>query len=200
MEASGVKLVVSSPAFSDRVCGNGLRKMLVVDQGLLTELPNYLASEPCSKVNSTNGAFMMFTSGTTGNPKGIVQGHDAFATHCRDNSTAMQISAESRTFQFSSYSFDTSFSDMFITFIRGGTVCVPSDDARLNNLAGSITEFKASVMCVTPTVADQLGPDDVRCLKALVVGGEALTEDIISRWANRVTLINIYGVTECVRP
>lgn len=198
MEDSGVKIVISSPAFADRVGGDGLRKMLVVDQQLFADLPDYSSTDICSEVTTGNGAFLMFTSGTTGKAKGIVQEHNGFATSCRDHGAAMQINQKSRTYQFSSYSFDTAFSDMFCTFMVGGCVCVPSDHDRLNNLAGSISKLEGSVTCVTPTVADQLYPDDVPSLKVLVVGGEALTETLVSRWADRVALINIYGVTECV--
>ena len=198
MNDSGVNIALSSSAFGDRISGNTPRKLLVVDHALFAEMPDYFPNEACSAVRPENGAFLMFTSGSTGKPKGILTEHDAFATSCRDHGAAMQITSQSRTFQFSAYSFDSSFSDMFCTFMSGGCVCVPSDHDRLNNLTDSINRLKANVLSITPTVADQLLPEDLKTLKVLVAGGEPLTESIVSKWADRVTLINIYGPTECV--
>ena len=109
----------------------------------------------------------------------------------------MQVSCNVRLLQFSAYTFDTSISDIFGAFMWGGVSCIPSDSQRLNDLSGAINSLKANFACLTPSVADQLWPEDVPNLDILTVGGEALTESMIQRWCDR-TLINVYGVTEAV--
>jgi non-ribosomal peptide synthetase component F len=196
MQDLGVQIVVCSPSLADRA-GEGMKTIVVVGQSLVGQLP-IIPGIPCPEVRPENAAFLVFTSGSTGKPKGIIQEHVAMATSLRDHCAAMLMSSESRTLQFSAYTFDTSISDTFGTLMRGGCVCLPSDHDRLNNLASAINSLRANLACLTPAVVDQLQPEDVPTLKALSVGGEPLTEDIVKRWADKVDLINIYGVTECV--
>jgi len=194
----GAKIAVTSHSFSNRFPASLAEKTLVVDTPFLHTLPDIPSEQACSEVRPGNGLLLAFTSGSTGKPKGILQEHMAFSTSCRDHGAAMMITSESRTYQFSGYAFDTAISDMICTFLVGGCVCLPSDTDRVNNLAASITELKANVACLTPSAADSLYPEEVTTLKVLSLGGEALTEKLVEKWAPSVTLINIYGVTECV--
>ncbi|KAF4537164.1 AMP-dependent synthetase/ligase [Lasiodiplodia theobromae] len=198
MRDFGAKLAVSSAGLASRIHAEYSNRLLVVDHSLLESIPEYSLDEACSDVRPENGLLLTFTSGSTGKPKGILQEHNAFGTSCRDHGAAMLITSESRTYQFSGYSFDTSLSDTFCTFLVGGCVCLPSDNDRLNNLAGSITALKANVACLTPSAADSLFPEDVPTLKVLSLGGEALNERLVERWAPAVKLLNIYGITECI--
>lgn len=189
-------ILLCSPSLQG-IISTGIGNLVVVDETFCTGLP-LNTNIPCSGVKPRNGLLMVFSSGSTGKPKGILQEHGAMSTSVRDHGAAMQMNAKSRTYQFSSYTFDTSVSDMFGTFLRGGCVCLPSDHDRLNNLATSFNQLNANLTCLTPAVVDQLWPEEVPGLKVLSVGGEALTKDIVDRWAEKVCLINVYGVTECV--
>jgi non-ribosomal peptide synthetase component F len=198
IEQFGAKMAVTSRTFVSRFPESLSDKCLLVDASFLDTLPEAPLHQPCSDVRPENGLLLAFTSGSTGKPKGILQEHKAFSTSCRDHGAAMMITSESRTYQFSSYAFDVAISDMFCTFLVGGCVCIPSDTDRVNNLAASITALKANVTCLTPSAADSLSPEDVPSLRVLSLGGEAITKRLIEKWAPVVTLINIYGVTECV--
>ncbi|RMZ71371.1 non-ribosomal peptide synthetase [Pyrenophora seminiperda CCB06] len=193
----GAKTAVTSPTFAGRFPSSISGRCFVIDTDFLYTLSD-LTHQPCSDVRPHNGVLLAFTSGSTGKPKGIFQEHHAFSTSCRDHGAAMGITSESRTYQFSSYAFDTAIGDMFCTFLVGGCVCLPSDTDRVNNLAASITQLRANLACLTPSAADSLSPDEVPTLKVLCLGGETLTERLVEKWAPVVQLINIYGVTECI--
>jgi len=197
IDVFGAKTAVTSHTFASRFPSSISGRCFVIDADFLDTLPD-LTHQPCSAVRPHNGLLLTFTSGSTGKPKGILQEHQAFSTSCRDHGAAMRITSESRTYQFSGYAFDTAISDMFCTFLVGGCVCLPSDTDRVNNLAASMTQLRANLACLTPSAADSLSPEDVPTLKVLCLGGEALTERLIEKWAPVVQLINIYGVTECV--
>jgi amino acid adenylation domain-containing protein len=144
----------------------------------------------------TAPAYCLFTSGSTGEPKGCVVGQAAFAgitSHC----TALYLQPESRVLQFASLGFGMALIEIFCALSCGATVCIPSDGARMNFLGQVITSMNVNWAVLSPTTLDILSPADVACLKTIVLGGEPVLESHISRWGPHARLIQIYGLTEC---
>ncbi|KAK6725218.1 hypothetical protein SNK04_004022 [Fusarium graminearum] len=148
-------------------------------------------------VEPHNAAFVIFTSGSTGKPKGSVFEHASIATSSRVYGTMLQLTSRSRVFQFSSYAFDLSIADEFHTLMWGGTVCIPSEFERVNDLVGAMRRYRANWAAVTPAVASLLRPADVSNLHILVMGGERMRADTIKSLADHVRLAFIYGPSEC---
>ena len=148
-------------------------------------------------VRPNNTAFIIFTSGSTGKPKGVVLEHSSICTSAEASGNAKHINEYSRVFQYSNYIFDGSIQDHFFTWIRGGCVCIPTEDGILNDLAGSINELRANWTFLTPSVVALLSPADLPHLQVLTLGGEALTSENVRIWAGQVTLQNTYGPAEC---
>jgi amino acid adenylation domain-containing protein len=162
---------------------------------LAAELPEEHHMLP--QVAPSDLAFALFTSGSTGKPKGILIEHRGFCFSAAHHGEYYGIGQSSRVFQFAAYIFDISFGDLFTTLMRGGCVCIPSDNDRLNDLAGSMRRLNANHVFLTPTVASTLIPEDVPELKVLVVGGEAPTQEVLQRWGDSLNLIVIWGPAEC---
>ncbi|KAF2422733.1 acetyl-CoA synthetase-like protein [Tothia fuscella] len=152
---------------------------------------------PNKQLQGSNAAYVMFTSGSTGTPKGIVQEHRHLTASIEAHTAPMSIDHHSRIFQFSSYAFDVSISDIFGAFLHGACLCIPSDSDRISALAKSITDFGATHLCSTPSVAKTLDPKEVSTLTTLALGGEMLTRELVELWNDKLQLLNIYGVTEC---
>ena len=142
-------------------------------------------------------AYVLFTSGSTGKPKGVVLSHGALATSIHEISKVLGYASTTRTFQFSSFTFDISLSDIFGTLISGGCICVPCEADRVNDLAAGIQTMKANLLFTTPTVSRILDPAKAPTLDMLVLGGEAVTQNDIATWADHLTCIQVYGATEC---
>ena len=66
----------------------------------------------------------------------------------------------------------------------------------LNDLSTSITSFRATLINVTPTVLRTINPIPPT-LETVLLSGEMPYRDNITRWADKVKLLNTYGPTEC---
>lgn len=167
-----------------------------VDQGFITELPTVDHISLDSPVTASSSAFVVYTSGSTGIPKGVVLEHANVCTSANAHGKALSIGPQSRVLQFAAYVFDISIQDIFTTLMHGGCVCVLSDTERLEDLSGAINRLHVNWACITPTVAGLLRPDDVPELKTLTLAGEAVPQKVINIWGGNVSLNNCYGPAE----
>ncbi|KAF7181478.1 hypothetical protein CNMCM7691_000696 [Aspergillus felis] len=176
----------------------------VVDVSLLAAQNDYSQTECPSNLDTWERgvgtpedlAFIMFTSGSTGHPKGIEMPHRTLSTSIYHHSAGMKVKASSRVLHFSSYAFDVSIYEIFTTLTAGGTIYVPSEFDRMNNLAGFIRDSQVNWAFLTPSTARSLDPGDVPLLTTLVLGGEAVTHESVEAWAKGRSLINGYGPAE----
>lgn len=192
IKCTGAKVVVTSKSLSHIL--DGLDKHIVV-----------LSTETCSStrerdvalpcVRPSNPVFVLFTSGSTGQPKGMVHEHGAICTYLITHGELMGY-LNARVLQFSAYTFDVAVLDIFTTLIFGGCVCIPSEEDRINNITQVINDMKVDFALLTPSFASLINPDDVPTLKSLCTAGESLNREIIELWAQRVRLMNAYGPAE----
>ena len=187
--------VLAAPERAD-IFDDMVPHVVAVDSALLDTLPK-LSHKACTVVKPNNPSFVMYTSGSTGQPKGVVLEHRAIVTSSNAYGSAIGFCNSSRVLQFAAYTFDNSLEEMFTTLMFGGCVCVPSDHDRLNNLASVINRLEVNLMDITPTVASFLEPSEVPKLKGLVLGGEALTKKVVEMWSGNVSLYGMYGPSEC---
>ncbi|RAK84850.1 hypothetical protein BO79DRAFT_231984 [Aspergillus costaricaensis CBS 115574] len=124
---------------------------------------------------------------------GIVIEHKAVCTSLREHGAAIKLGTYSRVLQFAAYTFDISFGDVFATLVHGGCICIPSASDRLNDLPGAIRSLGANHASLTAAVINQIEPAEVPGLKVLVSAGEAMSKDLIEKWADHVQFINIIG-------
>ncbi|KAK3294121.1 uncharacterized protein B0H64DRAFT_399754 [Chaetomium fimeti] len=147
-------------------------------------------------ITPDHAAFLLFTSGSTGKPKAIVIDHAAFCSSIRGHGETLCYRKGSRNLQFTAYTSDVSMGEIFTSLSRGATVCIPSDDERMNDLAGAMERMRVDWAFLTPSVASLLRPDHVPTLRTLLFGGETATVANVEMWATKVHLINSFGPAE----
>ncbi|KAE8351820.1 hypothetical protein BDV28DRAFT_149612 [Aspergillus coremiiformis] len=161
--------------------------------------PRLADSGPLTPSSATprNALYAVFTSGSTGIPKGVVSEHASFHAAVRPYTQAVGLDPASRVFQFASYAFDVTIFDALMTLIAGGCMCVPSDTDRWSDAARSIQSFRATHAALTPTVARILDPKELPTLRTIVLGGEKLATTDVAKWLDHVRVVHLYGASEC---
>nr|UMZ45380.1 hypothetical protein [Paramyrothecium roridum] len=194
LEDTAARLVVTTPLLGSAFEGMPVQ-VFAVDVDVIHNLPD--PSIPLSvNIQPSDPCFVLFTSGSTGKPKGMVMQHDSICSSADAYGADMGIGPGTRVFQFSAFTFDVGVLDILVTLIRGGTVCMPSDHDRINNLAAVMRSFKANWVFLTPSVADLLSPTDLPEMKAVALGGEAISKQSMDRWKDSVSLHGLYGPAE----
>ena len=78
----------------------------------------------------------------------------------------------------------------------GGTVIIPSEETRLNDITQVIKQHQVNWTALTPSFVSSIDPSEVPSLKTLVLAGEALSRTHIEIWGTKVNLVNGYGPSE----
>lgn len=161
------------------------------------DLKSQAYRQPNPLPNPSSTMYVVFTSGSTGTPKGTTITHRNLASALHHQETSLGITADSRMYDFCSYSFDVSICNVFATLAVGGCVCVPNVVDREDRLAESIASLKANTIDLTPSVSRLLRPDQVPSLQQIIFGGEALRVEDVRRWWGKVRIVSLYGPCEC---
>lgn len=192
---TGAEILLSSVAnmeLSTRLC----KSVFEVGPGI-TEITEH-ASPPHQDAQSPSTAmFAVFTSGSTGSPKGVVLTHENFCSSVEYQLERLSFTSESRVFDFASYAFDIAIHNAFATLIAGGCLCIPSEKDRKENLAKVMRDMRATIVDLTPTVAGLLDPETLPDLKTIIFAGEAVTVENCTPWWGKAQVMNAYGPAEC---
>ncbi|KAL8671338.1 MAG: hypothetical protein Q9168_004162 [Polycauliona sp. 1 TL-2023] len=188
------RIILTSGKYSDKFADYPGVVTHVVDPTL--ERDNALRKESISPPTTANASYLIFTSGTTGLPKGTIITHRAFTTSATEHALAMLMTPRSRVLQFSNLCFDASIMEILTSLITGACVCIPSDEERMNDIPGAVRRMSANWTLLTPSVAEVLNPESVPSLQVLVTGGEAMQARHIAKWSGKTSLVNAYGPSE----
>ncbi|MES2732836.1 MAG: amino acid adenylation domain-containing protein [Bacteroidota bacterium] len=153
--------------------------------------------------DSNDLAYIMYTSGTTGKPKGVMIEHRS-VVRLIQHTNYVQLGAEDRLLQTGSLAFDASTFEVWGMWLNGGVVYLLSDEQLLQSqgMKDTIRQEAISVMWLTSSWFNQLVETDLSVfegLKQLLVGGEKLSSRHIHRVRQAypaLTVINGYGPTE----
>lgn len=180
---------------------------LLTISGQLSNLSWARSPEPAANRASPIGsdiAYVMFTSGTTGRPKGVPVRAQSLMAYLDVATKRFGVRPGDRASHFFDLTFDLSVHDVFVTLLGGGTlVVIPAEQRMLS--ARFLREKKISHWFSVPSAADSLHrvgalrPGLFPDLRQTLFCGEPLRWPVTEAWqaaAPNSSIINLYGPTE----
>ncbi|MBK4997950.1 AMP-binding protein [Pseudomonas sp. S31] len=162
------------------------------------------APEP--RLQLEGAAFVLFTSGSTGSPKGVIIGHHAFAMKLMAIDSMTHFKAGERTLLVLNITFVFGIWMSLLTLISGGTLVITKKLGSAE-LVDRLHHHPIDRVGVVPTMLRGIlalitqGHDmkPCACLRQIFTGGEQLSESLAEQVEGvfpNADLINIYGLTE----
>jgi amino acid adenylation domain-containing protein/non-ribosomal peptide synthase protein (TIGR01720 family) len=201
--AAGVRLVLCAADGESLAAGLPVETLsLDRAQAVLADAP---ASDPESDVAADHLAYVLYTSGSTGEPKGAMISHRALANHMAWMLRAFPLEATDRWLQKTPIGFDASVLEFFAPLLAGAQLVMAGPEAHrdVQDLCQALLQHRITHLQVVPSLLLALLEEprfgQCRSLRRLFSGGEALTVTMRDRFVALhpgAALINLYGPTE----
>jgi amino acid adenylation domain-containing protein len=205
-------------------------QVLITQQELLSRLPVYAAALEIACLDSDwqaianessedldgnfqpdDLAYIIYTSGSAGAPKGVCITHEAAAGHFAVIKEEFGLLADDRVLQFASLNFDVSLEEIFPTLMAGARLVLKGNELWTATELFDRISLSGLTVVNPPTpywhqITKQsrfwLKVNTSPWLRLVIVGGDAMLPEAVRLWhkavARPIRLLNAYGPTEAV--
>jgi amino acid adenylation domain-containing protein len=162
---------------------------------------------PAARPAAQGLAYVLFTSGSTGVPKGIEIAHQGIVNLVESTQRCHRLRADDRLLFITSPAFDAAVLDVYWPLSAGATIVIPTDGTMRDPvaLASQARQHGVTVFQAVPLVLDALHRarargeiSDIPSLRLVICGGAALRRELWDGFARGFgcRLANHYGPTE----
>ncbi|MGN8020274.1 Pls/PosA family non-ribosomal peptide synthetase [Phyllobacterium sp. 22229] len=199
IEDANVGLIITITAYTSRVGQLPVPHVLI--DGAAAEI-NAMSDKPLplnpAAATAEDICYILYTSGTTGRPKGVAITHQSICNFVRVAAASYGYRPTDRVYQGMTIAFDFSAEEIWVPFAAGATVVPAPGPLTLvgEELADFLRANDVTCMACSPTLLSSI-ESDVPSLRALLVGGEACSHNLVVRWSKPGRqILNTYGPTE----
>lgn len=200
LEDAGVRVLLSQRALLSRLPRAEV-EVICLDE-IWSKISAESVENPESEIFADNLAYITYTSGSTGQPKGVQTTHRGVVRLVKGNDYA-RMDAGEVFLQFASLAFDASTFEIWGSLLNGARlVIMPAGLPTLEELGQALKRHRVTILWLTAglfhlMVDERL--EDLRGLRQMLAGGDVLSVSHVERFlreAKGCTLINGYGPTE----
>ncbi|MFQ6229764.1 amino acid adenylation domain-containing protein, partial [Nocardia sp. NPDC002869] len=198
---SGASVAITVDDHTERL-PQQVRRVVLDDPGAQREYESY-ATDPVTDADRIRPlrpadlAYLTYTSGSTGLPKGVQVTHTGLANLIADRIDTYGVDAAARVSYALSPGFDASQEQFLTCFASGATlVIVPPEVIGGEPLTRLLAEERVTHLTLTPAVLATVDPEPLTDLRVVVVGGDVCPPHVIERWTGSWSMYNEYGPTE----
>lgn len=152
------------------------------------------------RCNGTSIAYVLFTSGTTGRPKGVMVSHQNLLHYVHAFQREFHLTPEDRVLQMSVVNFDIYVEEVFPSLLNGSCVCVINQELKDNiqEVVDFCNRTEVTIISSFPYFLQKVNMSGLRLekVRVFISGGDVLHAHYIDKLLKHTPIYNTYGPTE----
>ncbi len=200
--ATYVPIDIDAPSVRKEFIQTNSNCKFTIDSSIIEDFVNtkegVSQSLPSIETKPEDLAYVMYTSGTTGNPKGVMIKNSAVVNLIISQTKNYNVTQDERILLFSNYFFDASVEQMFLALFNGATlILVDKQTIKDYAIPDFLVKHAITHINCTPSYLETVTDfSKVKTLKRIVGGGESCSLNLAKRLSKICDFFNAYGLTE----